>query len=278
MDLIRQIGSDSSSNGGGGGGVEETREIQTTKRRKTKGSVNITASTEVPPDTFAPSVAHHSGHWAGHIGIPIPDTSFWKRQKMRSIHKFKALLEKNGYSGTLVEHVTMHVSLSKQFSLQISRIESFRKQLVVLLQQHHATSLHLDMDHPFLLTNDEDTQSFWCWKVLADPTLLKIVGHIDSTLAKHQQQPYYQPPDFHVSIASFPGKVEFNNMDMEHADSSKELAGTMSFVSNTLAVTHLQCNFGTIQNFMLPLKEKYVVIHDATSCGETENKVSSTCI
>jgi hypothetical protein len=239
--------------------VDNTGEMQPSKRRKTKGKVTITSSTDVPADTFVRSVPHRKGHWAGHVKIPVPNTKFWKKQKKRSLHKFKLLLEEHGYSGSLVEHETIHISLSKPFSLQISQIESFRKRLLVLLQHHLSTNLHLDMDHPILLTNDENTRTFWCWKVLANPTLLKIVEQIDSTLEKYNQPPYYQPPVFHISIASFPEKVNIDNADLSSDTSNSsgsEETRTVTSEINTLALTSLDCNFGTTRNFVLPLKAK----------------------
>jgi 2'-5' RNA ligase len=229
-----------------------------TKRQK-KGLVDIIRFSHAIPETFQRSTPHRRGHWAGHVKIPVT-SSLWIEKRKRSIRQYQQFLERRGHSGTLVEHEDVHVSLSKPFSLQVSQVESFVQQLKVLLQDMHSTNIHVDTAG-IVLVNEEETRSFWCWTVRANPTLLQLVRQVDSVLARYQQPSYYDPPHFHISVASFPGKVyceegdhhgddTYDNWDDASASSSSSTG--VAIVS--VPVNQLQCTFGTTKQFLIPLK------------------------
>jgi Uncharacterised conserved protein len=151
----------------------------------------------------------------------------------RSTIQFQKWLEHRGHSGLIMEHdpYHLHVSLSKYFSISIANIEPFVKQLDVSVQNAKLTKtrIFLETDNlrkknkgklPTILINDERTRSFWCWDVVnygqcstsaaasaRGNFLIRIVQLVDTVLRRYNQAPYYEPPTFHVSIASFPGDL-----------------------------------------------------------------------
>jgi len=108
-----------------------------------------------------------------------------------------------------------HVSLSRTFYLQAANLEAFRRALA----RHVATlppfCLTLgDASQLQLLHNDENTRSFAVWPIIGGgnsqqpqspphPMLPPLVRRVDAALALYGQPPYYDPPIFHVSLASF---------------------------------------------------------------------------
>lgn len=199
------------------------------------------------------------------------------------------LLEKQGISGTMVEHECLHLSLSKQFSLQVAQIESFVRQLSNLVGQEHVTSLHIDSPSAselrslwkngridqMILLNDEKTRSFFCWEVHPNATLKRIVTHIDTVMKSYKQPVYYQPAKFHVSVASFPGNLleqldSINNdaasvpkettassrvpEDDEDDDSSSSSEST-SCESCFIPVRELHCTMGTTKEYLIRLRQ-----------------------
>jgi 2'-5' RNA ligase len=233
--------------------------INPTNRHK-KGMVDIMRFSQTPPETFQRSKPHRRGHWAGHVKIPVTHSLSLETRKS-SVQQFQQLLERQGHSGTIVEHEDVHISLSKPFSLQVSQVESFVQQLqTLLLQDVHVTYLHIDTD-AIVLVNDEETRSFWCWTVHTNPTLLQLIRHVDSVLARYQHPAYYNPPQFHISIASFPGMVNIEEEDYEEDDdqhhcddASRSSTSTTGATSLTVQVNQIQCTFGTTKQFTIPLK------------------------
>ena len=217
------------------------------RRRKVRrrGSVDVVSSKEAQVSgVFSRSIPHRRGHWAGHIKIPIltttslyddddDDLETLRKLKASSVEASRNLLERQGISGTMVEHDDLHLSLSKHFSLQVAHIEPFVQRLGELLRREPGTSLHVDTawglheyqessrltttqggDHAggggideIVLLNEEKTRSFFCWSVRPTATLGRIVSHIDAVLKRYNQPVYYEPARFHISFASFPGNI-----------------------------------------------------------------------
>jgi 2'-5' RNA ligase len=234
-------------------------ETNPTKRHKQQGSVDIIPFSHARPETFQRSTPHRRGHWSGHVKILVSHSLSLESRK-QSVQQYQQFLERRGYSGTLVEHENVHISLSKPFSLQVSQVESFVQQLTRLLQDVHSTNLHIDTDGVILI-NEEQTRSFWCWTVLANPILLQLIRHVDSVLARYQQPTYYDPPHFHISMASFPGKVNLEENDQHGDDNnhncddqSTSSSSTGGEASLTVPINQLHCTFGTTKQFMISLK------------------------
>jgi hypothetical protein len=138
-----------------------------------------------------------------------------------------------------------------------------------------------------ILVNDDKTRSFWCWKVQSNPILLRILNHVDACLQEYDQPVYYDPPQFHVSIASFDGDLSslipfvdtfWKNrakMDMtsttitngndkqgqeqvEEEDTGNDDDDDDDDDSNTwdcrlIKVDRLVCTFGTTKTYTIPL-------------------------
>jgi len=225
-------------------------------KKARRGSVDILPSSKAPPNSFLRSIPHRRGHWAGHVKIPVSSPAFSEQEKSGSIRRFQDLLEKHGHSGIVVAHETLHVSLSKYFSLQVAQIDSFVKRLSELVIQERPTHLHVDTDGKIMI-NEEGTRSFWCWTVYTNATLLRLVAHIDSVLASYNQPVYYKPPHFHISVASFPGSIGSFEAEDDHARESEGETDDETSSSEggfTIPVTYLQCNLGTTKEYRIPLK------------------------
>ena len=184
-----------------------------TKRPRTKGSVRIIPASQAPSDALVRSFPHRRGHWAGHVKIAIIINASLEQQKRQSIREFQQYLESRGHSGILIEHEDCHISLSKPFTVQIAQIESFVHKLSDLIRLEPATTIYLDTKQAQVLTNDDQSRTFWAWKVHSNPVLLRWIQHVDSVLEAYDQPTYYVPPLFHVSIASFPTTTTIKTND-----------------------------------------------------------------
>jgi hypothetical protein len=224
------------------------------KRRKKgkRGSVAILPSDEAPAGAFQRTVPHKRGHWAGHVLVPVT-TTVGVPAVEKSILAFQQALERNGHSGTLVKHSHLHLSLSKFFSLQLTFIDSFVNKLEHRIKAERATRLFVDRQGT-ILVNDEKTRSFLSWKVKANTSLLRIVKHVDSVLADYDKPVYYDPPIFHISLASFAGNLEgLDIIDPEDHSSSSENGSDDDEEPSFLVVDQVVCRFGTTKSYTIPL-------------------------
>jgi hypothetical protein len=244
--------STSTAAGGGGSSVPKRH----SKKRK-RGSVLVVPSNEAPTDEFQRTVPHRRGHWAGHVLVPMTSTVGVQAVE-KSIIAFQKTLERNGHSGTLVRHAHLHLSLSKCFSLQLAFIDSFVNKLAQRIKIERSTKLFVDhREHGgTILVNEEKTRSFLSWKVKANTSLLRIVKHVDSILAEYGMPLYYDPPIFHISLASFAGNLEdLKNIDPaeDHSSSSENGSSSDDEEPCFLVVDHVVCRFGTTKSYTIPL-------------------------
>jgi hypothetical protein len=227
-----------------------------TKKRK-RGCVSIVPSSQAPTSLFTRSVPHRRGHWSGHVMVPV--TCFSSKTIERSILKFQKRLEKQGFSGTIVRHDQIHLSLSKSFSLQLGCIDSFVQQLTTRLTHERSTRCFVDRSMCSsggdVLVNDEKTRSFWGWRVVQpNATLTRLVRHVDAVLKSYNQPSYYDPPIFHISLASFPGNVCDLEEDEEEEDEEDSSDDDDDDESDYIQVNLVQCKFGTNKNYVIGLQ------------------------
>jgi hypothetical protein len=112
-----------------------------------------------------------------------------------------------------------------------------------------------------LLVNDEKTRSFWCWKLTENPSIQRILKHVDNVLTDYKQDPYYESPEFHVSIASLAGNVQdlfhlqrqADEGDKVVPDSTDEDEDDDSDVPLILSINHVYCTFGTTKTCKIDL-------------------------
>ena len=255
-------------------------------KKRRLGSVSILLSSQVPTTNttntsnatnalFVRSVPHRKGHWSGHVMVPVlidSSSPFLQQQQQKTIHKFQKELEQRGYSGTLVQHESLHLSLSKFFSLQLGCIEPFVQRLKTRLQHQHSTRLFMDTNYNYnynnnnnqetnILVNDEKTRSFLGWNVVPNSDLFRLVGHVDDVLKSYNQPSYYQPPRFHVSIASFPGNLKDmspmnENNDKEEEDEEDSIDDDNDDHNHRycINVDRVWCKFGTTKSYEIPLQ------------------------
>jgi hypothetical protein len=161
----------------------------------------------------------------------------------------------------------LHISLSKYFSMSIANLEPFVEQLGVLVQDTKLTRSRIIIEtgscsksgsnnnkssRPTILINDERTRSFWCWNVSSstgvssnsssNDVLVRLVGLVDTVLKRYKQPTYYQPPTFHISIASFAGDLTKDVVEPSLADklSDDDIGSGCGSLSKTSpARTHL---------------------------------------
>jgi Uncharacterised conserved protein len=242
--------------------------------KRVRGSVLILSCDDVPNGFFQRTVPHKRGHWAGHVKIPLQDTHVTSRRVQQTVVQFQSMLEAQGYSGTIVQHSQLHISLSKHFSLQLQWIESFVNKLTFFLSTERTTRVFMDVMNPFILVNDDKTRSFWCWKVMPGAVLQAIVSHVDRVLEDYKQPTYYELPVFHISIASFPGNLTDLSLKLppptttvmldampsdDHADPSSSdtvESGSDSSQeddSQLIVVDQVVCQFGTTKTYPIPL-------------------------
>lgn len=139
-----------------------------------RGSVTIVPAEEAPSNHFQRTIPHKRGQWSGHIFLPVPALAEYEVTISNSVRQFRDLLERHGRNGTIVQHTTsqLHISLCKQFSLQLASVDSFVNKLAERLQMERATTFRLPIPVTVnpqgcrhvagsILVNDEGTRSFW---------------------------------------------------------------------------------------------------------------------
>jgi 2'-5' RNA ligase len=250
MDLLELLGSSDSSDND----MHENRtkkkasqEKGKTHKKRKRGSVKIVLSNQVSPDVFVRAQPHQRGHWAGHVRVPF--TSLSSETLQGALSKFRHRLERAGYSGVVVQHEHLHLSVSRPFSMQLAFIESFVQQLTERLRHERSTRLFIDTTG-ILLVNDDKTRSFFGWKVRPNLILERMLRHVDQVLGNYNQPPYYDPPTFHISIASVSGNIseQYRWEEEDRSDDSEDEEALF------LPIEQIHCNFGTTKVHIIDLK------------------------
>ena len=225
------------------------------------------------------SQPHVNGNWAGHCYLRLPPC----RQRLYSLSAAQQQvknvvdrLERAGYSGTCQSHLSknaaLHLSLSRTFYLQAANLKPFVQALTKQLSAGAVTPFAVCLDTsghpPVLLHNDERTRSFLVWPVLQSQQspLVPLVQRINAGLALYQLPPYYDPPIFHVSLASFvpaiSNEILCHSLFLRHSQSST--SSSLSSVSSEeedhdegaggpQMVSEVHVTFGTTQHYTIPL-------------------------
>mmetsp|Transcript_10999 Transcript_10999/g.16067 ORF Transcript_10999/g.16067 Transcript_10999/m.16067 type:complete len:299 (+) Transcript_10999:80-976(+) len=155
---------------------------------------------------------------------------------------------------TIVRHEDLHVSLSRPFFLQLASLESFVRDLQSELT-HRPFALTVRFKKHKILVNDERTRTFWCWHVDTTPPLLHLIESIDHIMSEYRQPTYYDPPSFHVSVASVAGNMAMEGYGMK--DSATENDSDDDDDDDcvtTILVRAISCTFGTTKEFSIPLR------------------------
>jgi hypothetical protein len=93
-------------------------------------------------------------------------------------------------------------------------------------------------------------------------SITRILKHVDNVLRDYKKEPYYEEPEFHVSLASLAGNVQDLFPLQRHAseadrvasgDSTDEEEDADSDVPLILSVDHVYCTFGTTKAYRIDL-------------------------
>ena len=220
------------------------------KKKQKQGMVEVIPSRKASPDLFVRTIPHKRGRWSGHVFCPFPNVDD-DAIVQSSITKFQNRLERAGFSGVMVQHEELHFSLSRHLSFQIGSIESFMKQLATRVSAERSTRLLVDTTG-VLLVNDEKTRSFYGWRVCPNITIHRILRHVNEVLKSYNQPPYYDPPIFHISLASVAGdisKLWQESEDIRKDDNEEEDQYGTTFTS----VQKICCTFGTTKKYTIDL-------------------------
>lgn len=288
----------------------------TADKRPTRGSVTIVSDRDaVSQSLFVRAQPHVRGNWAGHVFVRIPistttvpseeessssssssssddesgTVSSWQSAVNQSVATYRNDLERAGYTGTLVQHTQhCHLSLSRPFYLQVASIDSFVDQLTARLQLCPVTTIRIlsgnNNDSSNILVNEDCSRSFWTWPIQHTVELLQMVQAVNVVLQSYHQPVYYDPPHFHLSLASFvadTGTAGSTNTDTDTVaslhqdlpkrmrqlatqtsrsndedDNDKGMDATTSSASTFYfpwTISEIQCTFGTTKSYTIPL-------------------------
>lgn len=218
--------------------------------RPKKGNVVVLPLAESPTDIFERNAPHVRGNWSGHVFAPLEGlcTSEWQKQVDLSVETFRGQLEKVGWSGTLFSHScnALHISISRPFSLQLANIESFQREVGESLS--HERHMTLRVESQVVLSNDTNTRTFFGWKLAYSRYLHRIVNLVDDVMLRYKQESYYDPPLFHITLASIPA-----GMHEEDLSEIKEMLDGGETVDSTVEVHTIRCTFGASKQFTFPL-------------------------
>mmetsp|Transcript_8315 Transcript_8315/g.12805 ORF Transcript_8315/g.12805 Transcript_8315/m.12805 type:complete len:245 (-) Transcript_8315:218-952(-) len=243
MDLLRVYSSDDSSS------ETTSHSQQNTAKKQDLGCVTIVSLQGSKTTTFQRNVPHIRGNWSGHVFSEFnEDQANWLDEcAEESIERFRCALERSGWSGDVMSHLCsgLHISFTRPFFLQLASVQSFHDDLKDVLVYEHACSLSVETE--IVLSNEEGTRSFFGWKLADNQWLKTITNHVDTVMAKYNQRKYYNPPIFHVSIASVSGAVpdEVQTI-LDNFEDSLVLA-------SALKIQTIYCTFGTTKHFSFTL-------------------------
>jgi hypothetical protein len=121
------------------------------------------------------------------------------------------------------------------------------KQLATRVSAERSTRLLVDTTG-VLLVNDEKTRSFYGWRVCPNPSIHRMLRHVDEVLKNYNQPSYYDPPIFHISLASVTGDISKLWAELEDMDEDEGEDET-TFTS----VSQICCTFGTTKKYTIDL-------------------------
>jgi hypothetical protein len=288
---------------------DEDEDMQTSTssliRRKSRRVCVEQDSSTVSKELCVRSVPHIRGNWAGHVFLPISGSGEQVRigrvhsLARRTIQRFSHFLQQivteekssspsNDKDVTLVPHSEWHLSLSRPFYLPLASIHSFRLELQTRLAQYATQTCCCLTLGPevVLLANDEGTRTFLCLQASSSSTVWvrRLISNVvNPVLQDYGQEPYYETPHIHVSIASIPGQNlltqyphifpqsnhgisvlklpqqpnsssvdDTNNMSDSNSASSSD-DDEEKDISVTVQVSQIHCTFGTTKKFVMNL-------------------------
>ena len=216
-----------------------------------EGSIRMMSSVAEASLLFVRSHPHVDGNWVGSCCCRLEE-SLDDQLVDAAIERVVAMAESGGYKGACLRHSEFHISLSRAFYLQESNIAPF---VDALTQRLHGPPgscapfpVTIDIDQPALLHNDEATRSFLVWPVYGH-VFPALVEQCDTVLARYDQPRFYDPPLFHISLASF---VPVLRMELPVVTSEND---DVDDDARSGWIRQVFCKFGTTQLFPIPLRK-----------------------
>lgn len=178
------------------------------KKIKLENSIETEVHVDDPAlhDHRTRSFAHVRGNWASHIYLELLDNDFHALQD--------SILE--AFAENEVKKIeNPHLSVSKVFTLQYHWIPSFVQGLQKRLHKS-IDKFHLSLGSKLqTFVNEDQSRTFIALQIPSSENLLKIVQICDETLLEFNKDPFYQPPEFHISLAWTLGKrkIDLSKLD-----------------------------------------------------------------
>mmetsp|Transcript_10415 Transcript_10415/g.28677 ORF Transcript_10415/g.28677 Transcript_10415/m.28677 type:complete len:270 (-) Transcript_10415:82-891(-) len=215
----------------------------------TADDIQIVTRDEAPPTLFHRTVPHQRGCWWTHVYIPIHPSVIKADGLLQGrLMDARHIVASAGLEGPLVRHEEFHISLSRHFALQQGSIDRCVQALRERLQYERTTCVALSSQN-VVLVNDERTRGFVVWRCSHGMDHLKrLVGHVDHVLRQYGVEPYYDPPIFHISIASFPGSANLSNGAAQPSPSDDASPPIVP-----VDVSNIMCSFGNNKFYTIPL-------------------------
>nr|XP_040575640.1 U6 snRNA phosphodiesterase-like [Lepeophtheirus salmonis] len=136
------------------------------------------------------TVEHISGNWA----------SFVFADATGIINDFLRLCDIPDY---LSKCDSFHLSLSKLFMIQYEDIQPLKKELSDIIVHYPYFSITIDLINSLkVFLNDDKTRTFVALNVLDSNNefLCNIQEGVDSVLEERDLPPFYDPPEYHISL------------------------------------------------------------------------------
>mmetsp|Transcript_8406 Transcript_8406/g.14843 ORF Transcript_8406/g.14843 Transcript_8406/m.14843 type:complete len:330 (+) Transcript_8406:121-1110(+) len=132
-----------------------------------------------------------------------------------------------------------HLSISKNFYLKEQHIEPFQNHLQEAFQGFPRFTVEVAEDCQ-VLVNEERTRSFLALQVCGGAGVLReLVAAADPVLRRYGAPPYYENPNFHVSICSALGDYSSANKEIKSRVSEEDEVSIITF-----EVTEIECKIG----------------------------------
>ncbi|KAJ1980535.1 poly(U)-specific 3'-to-5' RNA exonuclease [Dimargaris xerosporica] len=227
---------------------------------------NATDRTSLPKKPHQPlrTVPHIEGNWATYVYIKVHLEDELAQYVQQLIYCAQELCPYQ-ILPTSDEPGVYHISLSRLVFVKVYQIDRIVTQLETVAARHSSFNFAFDALQRF--TNDERTRSFLALGVGAGHfELNQLAKHVDQVWAGYHFPAFYEPPQFHISVASathpnaihdaLVDKLRCQPLDTTaHQGLEDILAQESAYTGSdfTFRATHLACTIGN-RHYEWPLR------------------------
>ena len=222
-------------------------------------SVTVSTSTAAPLalSTRVRNFNHIPGQWATHVHIRIPSTTelsqlineakqVFERYLISSCVSSSSSLSPPLFIWNSLPSTSLHLSLSRTVILSYSQINSFIALLRQSVKESRVNAFEMRLKDLRVYVNEERNTSFQGLigregqkEDDSSPSLLRLIGCVDSVLQTFDLPPFYSNPSFHVTYSSTLGDVIKHLHSIKPSKEESEKSSSSSFSS--LFVTDRSC-------------------------------------